>query len=99
MAARPQAVPELRCVYSIAELARMGNISVRLMRRLLRASGVSFLRSKRLLYVPVGEIRRVVPALWENICIAERVRRGVDARDEDVEDVEDIEDLEDALPP
>jgi hypothetical protein len=46
-----------------------------LLRRLLLASGVSLLRSGRLLYVPLSEIERRIPPLWESICAGEKLRR------------------------
>jgi hypothetical protein len=54
----------------------MGNMSIDRLRRLLRSNGVELLRSGRALFVPLTEVQRKIPPLWESLCLAERMRRG-----------------------
>jgi hypothetical protein len=67
---------EVQALYSIAALARVGNVSIDLMRRVLRANGVSFVRARRALFVPLTEIQRKIPPLWESLCAAAEMRLG-----------------------
>jgi hypothetical protein len=67
---------ELRAVYTTSELARIANISADRMRRLLRGSGVELLRAGRILLVPLSEIARKVPSLWESIKDVESASHG-----------------------
>lgn len=64
---RKESPLQLRAVYTTPELARIANVSADRMRRLLRASGVELLRVGRILLVPLSEIARKVPSLWESI--------------------------------
>jgi hypothetical protein len=66
---------EVRGFYSVAELARAGNVPAYRLLRILRRNGVAFLRVGRALYVPLTEIRQKIPPLWESLCAAEKLRR------------------------
>ncbi len=76
MAREDDAPLELRALYSLPELARFANVSADRMRRLLRATGVEMVRSGRNLLVPLSEIERKIPPLWESIKTIEMVRHG-----------------------
>lgn len=65
---------ELQAFYSIAALARFGNVTTDLLRRLLRANGVTFLRAGRTLYAPLSEIQQKIPPLWKSLCAAAELR-------------------------
>jgi len=65
-----------RIFYAVAELARVGNVPVYRLVRLLRSNGVTLLHSGRALYVPLDEIQRKIPPLWKSIRIMEALRRG-----------------------
>jgi hypothetical protein len=67
---------EPRVFYSVAELARAGNVPTYRLRRILRRHGVVFLRSGRAFYVPMAEIQRKIPSLWESLCALNGLRRG-----------------------
>lgn len=78
MRARSDRLPaslEVQALYSVAVLARLGNVAPYLLRRVLRANGVTFVRSRRALFVPLTEIQRKIPPLWESICVASQMRR------------------------
>lgn len=66
---------EVQALYSVAVLARLGNVAPYLLRRVLRANDVTFVRSRRALFVPLTEIQRKIPPLWESICLASQMRR------------------------
>ena len=70
----------VQAVYSIAALARIANVTTDLLRRLLRSNGVVFLQSGRGLLVPLSEIQRAIPPLWESLCAAEQARATPHAR-------------------
>jgi hypothetical protein len=65
---------ERRALYSIAELARVGNVPAWQLRRILQRHGVALLRSGRLYYVTLGEVQRKIPPLWESICLVAELR-------------------------
>jgi hypothetical protein len=65
----------LRPMYAVPELARVVGISSDSMLRALRKNGVEFVHSGRSLWVPLGEIRRKIPFLWEGMIEVERARR------------------------
>jgi hypothetical protein len=67
---------EIRALYSVAMLARYARVSRQKLHRLLRRCGVVLLRDGRSVSVPLSEIRRKIPPLWESICDAQ------DAHDE-----------------
>jgi len=69
----PLQVQEL---YSVARLARFANVTRHVLRRVLRSNGVVLLNGGRSLFVPLSEIQRKIPPLWESLCLAEEVRRG-----------------------
>jgi hypothetical protein len=64
----------VQALYSIAALARAGNVDAHLLRRVLRANQLELLRNGRTLYVPLSEIQRKIPALWESLRAAEELR-------------------------
>jgi hypothetical protein len=65
---------EVQAVYSLAALARFARVSRHALRRILRSSGVVLLNGGRSLFVPLSEIERKIPPLWESIRLAERTR-------------------------
>jgi hypothetical protein len=65
---------ELRVLYPVSTLARIGNVDVDLMRRLLRSNGVRFVRLGRALFVCLLDVQRKIPPLWESLCLVEQVR-------------------------
>jgi hypothetical protein len=75
--ARREGALEVQAVYSIAALARAANVTPHLLRRLLVANGVTFVRAGRAMLVPLSEIEARIPPLWESIKAAEMVRRAV----------------------
>jgi hypothetical protein len=68
--------PELRAVYSVGKLARIGNVNADLLRRLLRSNGVALLRGGRSFYVALSDIQEKIPPLWESLCLTEEIRRA-----------------------
>jgi hypothetical protein len=66
-----------RAFYSVALLARVANVNVYLMRRLLRANGIAFVRSGRACLVPLVEIQRRIPPLWESLLLLQEPSGGV----------------------
>jgi hypothetical protein len=64
----------LKAVYSIAELAKSAGISWYAMRRVLVANKVTFLHSGRAVLVPLPEIQKHVPQLWEALIAVEQLR-------------------------
>ena len=67
---------EVRALYSVPALAQIANVSRDMLRRVLRTSGVTFLRAGRVLLVPLSEIQSKVPPLWKTLEAAELLRRG-----------------------
>lgn len=63
-----------RALYPIVVLARAANVDTRLLRRLLRSSGVALVRAGRTLLVPLAEIEERIPPLWRSIRALERIR-------------------------
>jgi hypothetical protein len=70
---RPIAL-EVQALYSVAALARAANLTTYTLRRVLQANRVQFVRGGRALFVPLSEIRRRIPSLWESLRAAEQVR-------------------------
>lgn len=66
----------VRIFYSVAELARAGNVPPYRLLRLLRRNGITFLRAGRAFYVTLDEIRRKIPTLWRSLRAAEALRLG-----------------------
>ena len=70
----------LRAWYSIAALAEFANVSrFELRRALLRANG-QFVRAGRAMFVPLSEVRKKIPNLFESICEIEERRRKAEQR-------------------
>jgi hypothetical protein len=65
---------QIRALYLVPILARACGVTQGRMARLLRANGVAFVRSGRSIIVPLSELRRRVPALWDSLVAAERLR-------------------------
>lgn len=57
----------VRAAYSIAELTRATRIERRRLLRVLEEAGVTFLWSGSRRLVPLSEIERKVPPLWEGM--------------------------------
>jgi len=72
--ARAVQVP-LRPLYTIAELAKLVQVTRHTMVRLLRAHHVAFLRSGRALYVPLCEIEEKMQPSWKSTCTSGEARR------------------------
>jgi len=53
--------------------------------RVLRSNGVTFVQAGRALLVPLTEVQRKIPPLWDSLLLAERARaeaaRGEGARE------------------
>jgi hypothetical protein len=69
----PQA-PQLKALYSVAALARIGNVDRRLLLRVLRSNDVTLVRQGRANYVSSAEIRRKIPTLWRSLRLAAQLR-------------------------
>jgi hypothetical protein len=67
---------DLRALYSLPHLADAARVSRFKLLRLLRANEVVLLRSGRLLLVPLSEIEKRLPALWESLMTLDRVKRA-----------------------
>jgi hypothetical protein len=67
---------EVQALYSVAALARAANVGTELLRRVLRANGIVFVRGGRALLVPLSEIRDRIPLLWESLKAAEQARQS-----------------------
>jgi excisionase family DNA binding protein len=78
----PSASLPLRAVYTVPELAKYAGVSRFFLLRLLRSNDVPFVRSGRMVLVPLCDIELRMPRLWRSIVAAERVR--ADARAERV---------------
>ena len=68
---------EVRALYTIGALARAVGVTRHLMLRLLRANKIDFVRAGRTLFVPLCEIEKRIPTLWQGILAAEAVRAEV----------------------
>lgn len=64
----------VRVFYSVAELARAGNVPTYRLLRLLRRNGITFLRAGRAFYVTLDEIKRGIPALWKSLQAVQSLR-------------------------
>ena len=77
----------LRAAYTVAELARATRIERRRLQRVFEEAGVRFVPCGRARLVPLSEIERKVPLLWEGIQAAYAVGgesyavRGEDAEE------------------
>ncbi len=70
---QPASLP-VQGIYSVADLARAAGVRSRVLRRLLRANGVTLISGGRALYVSLADIRQKIPGLFDGICLAEQVR-------------------------
>ena len=77
---------EVQIFYSVADLARVGNVAPYSLLRLLRRNGITFLRAGRASYVSLDEIRQKIPPLWESFRLVEDLHRGALARVRDHDD-------------
>jgi hypothetical protein len=64
----------VQAVYSIGALARIGNVGPDLIRRVLRANGVTLVRVGRALSVPLSELKAKIPPLWDSLLLCEQLR-------------------------
>jgi hypothetical protein len=65
---------EVKALYPVPILARACGVTQQRLVRLLRRNGVALLNSGRAIIVPLSEIRRRLPALWESLITAELLR-------------------------
>jgi hypothetical protein len=65
----------LRAWYSIAALAEFANVSRFELRRALLRASVQFVRAGRAMFVPLSEVKKKIPNLFESICVLEERRR------------------------
>jgi hypothetical protein len=65
---------DVHAVYSVATLARLGNVTRHRLRRLLESNGVILIRGGRAVFVSLSEIQRKIPPLWESLCLVARLR-------------------------
>jgi hypothetical protein len=68
----------LRALYTVGELTKATAMPRRRLIRLLIEADVQFLRSGRLLYVPLTELEEKVRLIWEGIKAAESLRHSLD---------------------
>jgi len=66
----------LKALYGVPELARITGIGQDTMRRLLRKRGIELVRVGRTIYVPLSELGKRVPQMWQSIMDAERMRHA-----------------------
>jgi hypothetical protein len=71
---------ELLALYSVKALARIGNVSARLLAGLLRSNGVTLYRGGGAAYVALPEIQRKLPSLYESCLKVERSARRASRR-------------------
>ncbi|HEY1696051.1 MAG TPA: hypothetical protein VGG39_27980 [Polyangiaceae bacterium] len=57
----------VQALYSVARLARFAHVTRHLLVRVLRSNGVVFVRGGRALFVPLSEIERKIPPLFDSI--------------------------------
>lgn len=67
---------QVRMFYSVAELARAGNVPTYRLLRLLRRSGVTFLRAGRAYYVTLDEMQQRLPSLWRSLQVTQEPRES-----------------------
>jgi hypothetical protein len=71
---------QIQAFYTIAELARLAGMTRQTMGRLLLANGLAMQRVGRTAIVPMSEVERKLPLVWESLLALERLRTSV-ARD------------------
>ena len=69
----------VRALYPLAQLARATGMDRQRLRAALDRVGVRFLQTNRTVWVPLSEIQRKVPPLWERIRAAEMLRQLLEA--------------------
>jgi hypothetical protein len=77
---RLREAPELYALYSVQTLARIGNVSARVLAHLLRSKGVTVYRGGGAAYVALPEIQRKFPSLYDSLRMVERSARGASRR-------------------
>jgi hypothetical protein len=65
---------KVKAVYGVAELARAAGVSRQFLHRLLPAAGVKLVRVRGFVLVPLDEIRRRIPWLWNALIALEVLR-------------------------
>jgi hypothetical protein len=66
--------PGLRALYSVDALAAASGVGRKTMTRMLRAQGLQFVYSGRSFMIPLCEIQRCFPALWDSMLAVEQLR-------------------------
>ncbi len=72
----------LQSSYELWELVEIANVSRHLMRKLLRLAGVQVQRMGRTVLVPLSEIEKKVPLLWDSLQVLQRARRTVEGAEQ-----------------
>ena len=67
--------PDLKALYTIAELCTFAGMSRYRLRRLLEQRGVKCIAVGEAPYVPLSEIEERIPELWRSLCSAISARR------------------------
>ena len=70
---RPEPL-EVQALYSIPALARVAKVTRQAMRRLILSNGLSLVRAGRTVLVPLSEIQRKLPLVWDSLLAAETLR-------------------------
>jgi hypothetical protein len=66
---------QLPAFCTLGALAALGNVTVYMMRRLLRECGVRRVRAGRKALIPLAEIEKRIPLLFESLQLVESMRR------------------------
>jgi hypothetical protein len=75
----------LRAAYPLRMLAEAASMNRKTLGRVLEREGVRCFRTVKSVWVPLSELERKVPALWESIKAAEMLRRLVEHEDREGE--------------
>ena len=67
----------IKAMYTVGEIAAAAGLTWQSTERLLLTNGVQFDRSGRAPYVPLAEIEKKMPQLWESLKSAAVLRRAV----------------------
>jgi hypothetical protein len=66
---------QLPAFCTLGALAALGNVTMYMMRRLLRECGVRRVRAGRKVLIPLAEIEKKIPLLFESLQLVESMRR------------------------
>ena len=64
----------LQALYGITALAQVARVTRQMLLRLLRKNEVELVRSGRAVFVPLSEIERKIPPLWQSLCLLGKVQ-------------------------